>query len=280
MLNNAPVKTLKHDGYTVEGWSRAAVQSYWRVPELKLGFDLGAHPWDFMGTPTWLISHCHLDHIAALPLYVARRRLMKMAAPKIYLPAFAVNAVRAMLDSFVKLDRGRMPCDLIGVEGGQEIELSRELVLNVLKTKHTVPSVGFVVSERRKKLKQQYLELSGDQIRDLRESGTEITEERRLPLVGYTGDTSPKGLDDNPLFYETKILITEMTFAADDHRKELIHKNGHMHLDDFVARKNDFNNEVIIAGHFSTRYSRHQAEKIVKKRLPDLMDGRLKVWVS
>jgi ribonuclease Z len=280
MLKNAPLQTIKHDGYTVEGWSRAAVQSYWRIPELKLGFDLGAHPWDFMGTPTWLISHCHLDHIAALPLYIARRRLMKMAKPTIYLPAYAVDNVRKMLSSFERLDRGRMPCDLIGVQGGDEIELSRELLLNVQKTKHTVPSVGFVISERRKKLKTEYLELTGEQIRDLRESGTEITHEQRLPLVGYTGDTSPKGLDDNPIFYETKILITEMTFVADDHRKELIHKNGHMHLDDFVARKDEFDNELIIAGHFSTRYNRHQAEKIVKKRLPEMLGGRLKVWVS
>src|SRR5258707_1566420 len=62
----------------------AAVQSYWRIPELKLGFDLGAQPWDFMGTPNWFISHSHLDHIAALPVYVARRRMMKMEPPNIY----------------------------------------------------------------------------------------------------------------------------------------------------------------------------------------------------
>ncbi|MFT5300713.1 MAG: ribonuclease Z [Mariniblastus sp.] len=279
MLNNAPLKTLKHDGLTVEGYSRAAVQSYWRIPELKLGFDLGAHPWDFMGTPSWLISHCHLDHIAALPLYVARRRMMKMEPPKIYVPAFAIQAIQNMLQSFVRLDRGRMPCELIGVEGGQEIELTRELVLNVYNTKHTVPSVGFIVSERRKKLKEEFLELSGEEIRDLRESGTEITVEHRKPLVGYTGDTSPAGLDNNPEFYDAKILITEMTFIAPEHRKELIHKNGHMHLDDFVDRQDKFNNEIVIAGHFSTRYNRHQAEKVVKNRIPEMLGDRLKLWV-
>lgn len=280
MLKNAPIQSLKHDGLTVEGYSRAAVQSYWRIPEMKLGFDLGAHPWDFMGVPTWLISHCHLDHIAALPLYVARRRLMKMSKPKVILPAYAVDKVRRMLQSFEQLDRGRMPCELVGVEPGDELELSRELVLDVVKTKHTIPSVGFVVSERRNKLKPEYLDLSGEQIRDLKANGTEITQEVRIPRVGYTGDTSPRGLDDNPVFYETKILITEMTFVAADHRREMIHKNGHMHLDDFVARRDEFKNEVVIAGHFSTRYNRHQAEKIVKKRLPDLLDGRLKIWVS
>ena len=279
MLNNAPVQKLKHDGLTVEGYSRAAVQSYWRIPELKLGFDLGAHPWDFMGTPTWLISHCHLDHIAALPLYVSRRRLMKMDPPRIYLPEFAVNSVRGMLDSFVRLDRGRMPCELIGVKPGQQIELTRELVLRVFETRHTVSSVGYIISERRKKLKKEFLDLSGAQIRDLRESGTEVTTEYRKPLVGFTGDTSPKGLDNNPEFYEPKILITEMTFVSPEHRKELIHKNGHMHLDDFVARQDKFNNEIVIAGHFSTRYNRSQAEKIVNKRLPDMLGGRLKLWL-
>ena len=87
MVNNAPVKTLQHNDLTIEGYSRAAVQTYWRFPELKLGFDLGAQPWSFMGTETWFVTHGHLDHVAALPVYVARRRMMKMTPPVIYMPA-------------------------------------------------------------------------------------------------------------------------------------------------------------------------------------------------
>ena len=56
MVHNLPVKTLVHKDLTIEGYSRAAVQSYWRIPELKLGFDLGGSPWDFMGTPTIFIN--------------------------------------------------------------------------------------------------------------------------------------------------------------------------------------------------------------------------------
>ena len=55
-VDNAPVRTLQHKGLTIEGYSRAAVQTYWRVPEMKLGFDLGAQPWSFMSTPTWFVS--------------------------------------------------------------------------------------------------------------------------------------------------------------------------------------------------------------------------------
>src|SRR6187399_464725 len=139
MIENAPVKTLVHKSLTVEGYSRAAVQTYWRVPELKLGFDLGAQPWSFMSTPNWFVSHSHLDHLAALPVYVARRRMMKMEPPTIYLPEEVVEATERMLKAWQKLDRGRMVCQLIGVKPGQEIELSREHVATVFATTHTVP---------------------------------------------------------------------------------------------------------------------------------------------
>src|SRR4051812_48996181 len=137
-VDNAPVRTLVHKGLTVEGYSRAAVQTYWRIPEMKLGFDLGAQPWSFMSTPNWFISHTHLDHLAALPVYVARRRMMKMEPPTIYLPAEAVDPVGALLRAWQRLDRGRMNVNLIGVEAGQEIELSRELVVSAFATKHTI----------------------------------------------------------------------------------------------------------------------------------------------
>src|SRR5665213_3099499 len=71
VVDNMPVKTLVHKDLTIEGYSRAAVQTYWRIPELKIGFDLGGQPWSFMGTNTWFVSHSHLDHLAALPVYVA-----------------------------------------------------------------------------------------------------------------------------------------------------------------------------------------------------------------
>src|SRR5213595_2178761 len=137
-VDNAPYLTHTHAGLTIEGYSRAAVQTYWRVPELKLGFDLGAQPWDFMGTPNWFISHAHLDHIAALPVYVARRRMMKMEPPTIYLPVESVDDVRKLLLVMQRLDRGRQTCELVGVEAGVEIELSREIVVTTFATTHTI----------------------------------------------------------------------------------------------------------------------------------------------
>ena len=278
-VDNAPVRSLVHKGMTVEGYSRAAVQTYWRVPELKLGFDLGAQPWSFMSTPNWFVSHTHLDHIAALPVYVARRRMMKMEPPTIYLPEDAVPAVEMLLRAVQKLDRGRLPAQLVGVTPGQEIELSRELVVKVFPTRHTITSVGFLVYERRKKLKPEYRHLSGDEIRDLRLTGVEVSAEIRIPKIAFMGDTAPGGLDALPDLYRAEVLILEMTFVAPGERASVIHKYGHTHLDDIIARADRFENDLILASHFSTRLHPDQILRIVERRLPEVLRGRLKLWL-
>lgn len=278
MLDNAPVRSENLAGILVEGYSRAAVQTYWRLPELKIGFDLGGQPWSFMASPVYFVSHGHLDHIAAIPSYVSRRRMMKMEPPIIYLPEHLIDPVDKLLKLFQKLDRGRMPCDLRPAVAGEDIEVSRELVVTPYPTTHSVPSLGYILWERRKKLKQEYLGLTGDQIRNLKFSGVEITEEKRIPLVAFTGDTSAAGLDRHPANFTAKVLITELTFVAKGHRRDRIQKYGHIHLDDIIERRGQFQNEVIVASHFSTRYQDDRFARIVHKRLPDMLDGRLLLW--
>jgi ribonuclease Z len=121
--------------------------------------------------------------------------------------------------------------------------------------------------------------LSGTEIRDLRLSGVEIASEIRLPRVAYLGDTAPRGLDAEPDLYRAEILILEMTFVAAGERPEVIHKYGHTHLDDILARAERFENDVIIASHFSTRLHSDQIQRIVQRRLPESLKGRLKVWL-
>ena len=91
---------------TVEGFSRAPIKSFWRIPELKLGFDLGWQPWEYMGTPRWFITHTHMDHILALPAYAARRQMMDMTPTllaSLVMGAIIYLAVLPFENDFVKL---------------------------------------------------------------------------------------------------------------------------------------------------------------------------------
>ena len=277
-VDNLPLLSLRHEPYTIEGWSRAAVQTYWRIPELKLGLDIGGAPWAFMGTPTIAITHAHLDHLAALPQYVARRRMMKMDAPTILLPQQAHKPTEHMLRSWHKLDRGRMACELIGLEPGAEHWLNRDTVVTCFPTVHTVPSLGYVVWDVRRKLKPEYQHLKGPEIRDLRLAGTEVAHEVRVPMLCFCGDTAAEGLDADPAVYNAKILITEMSFFRPEHSRSKIRKFGHTHLDDLVARADRFENERIILGHLSTRTSPQQAQRALDKRLPKTLADRVHLW--
>ena len=142
-----------------------------------------------------------------------------------------------------------------------------------------MPSLGYLVWERRLKLKEEYHGLPGERIRDLRLGGVAVTREVRSPLLAYTGDTSPAGLDNFPPAYEAKVLITELSFIRPNHRREKIHKFGHMHLDDFLDRADRFKNELIVAAHFSTRYHPNEVRKLLDVKLPPELKAKMKLWI-
>ena len=279
-IDNAPYDALPHGGLTVEGWSRAGVQTYWRVPELRVGFDFGAAPWDFLATPTWFVSHAHLDHLVALPTFLARRATMKLPPPTVYVPAEVVDGVSALLAAWRVLDRGPQDCTLIGMAPGDAIDLSATHFVTAFATHHPVPSRGYVVWERRHKLKEEFVNLPGDTLKELRESGVSLTTDVPVPLVCYTGDTGPAGLDADPAVYKAKILITELSFARPEQSRETIHRFGHLHLEDFVERADRFENEVIVAGHVTTRDSPEDVSKLANERMPPGLRARLKIWGS
>ena len=163
MINNLPVKTLTHKDLTIEGYSRAAVQTYWRIPELKIGFDLGAQPWSFMGTPTWFVSHTHMDHLVALPVYVARRRMMKMEPP-IDLSARGGHRTGGTDPAALQPAGPRAAAVQVVADaaGRRDRAVARARGHGLGHDSHTVPSLGFVVWERRRKLKPEYQGLPGE----------------------------------------------------------------------------------------------------------------------
>jgi ribonuclease Z len=52
-----------------------------------------------------------------------------------------------------------------------------------------------------------------------------------------------------------------------------------MHLDDIVDRRGRFKNELVIAAHLSTRYHAKTVRALVSKAIPDMLDGRMQLWL-
>src|SRR4029079_10575840 len=108
----------------------------------------------------------------------------------------------------------------------------------------------------------------------MRESGVQMTNEVSVPLVCYTGDTGPAGLDADPAVYEAKILIVEMSFARPEHSRERIHAFGHLHLDASADRAERFRNELIVAAHVTSRDEPADFQRWVNERLAAGVRGR------
>ena len=107
-----------------------------------MGFDLGAQPWSFMSTPSWFVSHTHLDHIAACRSTWPRRRMMKMEPPTIYMPAEAIEPVERMPRRSAARP-GPAAVELCRLKPGDEVELSRELVVTAFPTGTRSPRWAF-----------------------------------------------------------------------------------------------------------------------------------------
>jgi ribonuclease Z len=277
-IDNLPVRSHRHGQLTVEGWSRAGIQTYWRVPELRVGFDLGGIPWEWTPTGTWFISHAHLDHLMALPAFLARRWMMKYPPPTIHVPVEILDGVRQLLAAWQTLDHGKLDCTLVGVAPGDQVELSKDHYVTVFPTAHPVPSRGYVVWERRQKLRDEFVGLPGDRLKELREAGTELTAEVSVPLVCYTGDTGPAGLDADPAVYSARVLIAELSFMRAEHSRDRIHAFGHLHLDDFLERADRFRNELIVVGHVTSRDEPADLRRLIDERAPLKLRERLIVW--
>ena len=107
-----------------------------------------------------------------------------------------------------------------------------------------------------------------------------MTREQNVDLVGCSETINELRAEIERVSHsDAKVLITEMSFIRPNHRREKIHKFGHMHLDDFLERADRFKNELIVCGHFSTRYHPNEVRKLLEAKLPASLKSRVKLWV-
>ena len=277
-IETCPVRSMRFGAITLEGYSRAGVQSYWRVPEWKLAFDIGAMAWDFRHASVWCISHAHLDHIAALPVMVARRWIMGLSPPTVLVPAESLAGVQELLDIFQKLDKGSQDCTLIGVEAGDRFDLGPTRYVEAWATEHPVPSRGYVVWEKKRKIRPEYADLKSNEVARLRKQGVEVADVADEPLLAYTGDTNAEGLDRCPAAFLAKLLVMECSFYRAGANRERVSRFGHVHIDDVAERAGKFQNEAVVFAHLSTRHTPAEAQAAIDKLLPESLRSRIVVW--
>lgn len=301
MLPGAPAREgqlgfLYLPPYRVQGISVAGEQTVIQVPELDIGFDIGQCTRAILSVPTIALSHAHMDHVGGLPYWFSQRYFQKIGGethmpdavdgkPRVPVGRCVCHPeiephLRAMMRAWEPLERQRTPFDIVGLAPDADLELRNNTFLRAIATKHTVPSLGFSVVERRSKLREEYRDLPQERLRELRTQGVEITRQLEIPLVAYTGDTAPGDFLVRDEFAEAKIVIAECTFFEPGHG-DRARTGMHLHIDDIVRMLPVWKAEAIVLVHASRRttigYARERIASLAgthADRIHLLMDHR------
>ncbi|CAA6671704.1 unnamed protein product [Spirodela intermedia] len=236
-------------------------------PTLKIAFDIGRCPHRAISQDFLFISHGHMDHIGGLPMYVASRAMFRMKPPTIFVPSSIRDIVEKLFEVYRAMDQTELKHNLVSLNVGEEIEMTKDLKVRSFRTYHVVPSQGYVIYAVRQKLKQEYSNLTGNEIRDLRLSGVEVTSAVASPEIAFTGDTRSDFMVDpeNADVLKARVLVMECTFVDETMTVEDSRNCGHTHISEIASRADRFQNKAIILIHFSGRYLLNEIKAAVSK---------------
>ncbi|KAM4115451.1 hypothetical protein ACJW30_04G151200 [Castanea mollissima] len=211
-----------------------------------------------------------------LPMYVATRGLYRMKPPTIIVPKCIKADVEQLFEVHRRMDQSELKHNLIGLDVGEEFYLRKDLKVRPFKTYHVIPSQGYVVYSVKQKLKQEYIGLPGNEIKNLKLSGVEITYTVTVPEIAFTGDTmSDFIVDQNNIdALRSRILVMECTFVDNSVQVEGARDYGHTHISEIIGHAERFENKAILLIHFSARHTAEEIQRAVSA-LPSPLAGRV-----
>jgi ribonuclease Z len=186
----------------------------------------------------------------------------------VFVPAEAAADAAAWLAASERLENVGYGVDVVAASPGDRVRLRNDRELRVLPGRHRVPTVGYLFSEVRHKLRAELEGLPGVEIAERRARGETVTRREEIPLLAYPGDCSPEVFDAAPELFEARVLLIECSFVLPED-VDRAREYAHIHLNDLVARASLFRNEAIVLTHFSLRYRNEQ----IREALAHLPDG-------
>jgi len=221
--------------------------------------------------PTHLaITHGHADHTFGLPGFVAARRFgigdpekpLTIVYPE---NSRGVDVVRGTVER--QWPREVFPLTWIPARPGFELDLGRNKVLRAFEADHPSAdlALGYLVLERRRRLKPEFQGMAEADIRQLaRERGRDaLMEDYAHVLFAHTGDSMPI---DPAIVRQADLLVHDATFLVEEDRRERIHATTAEAIT--VAREARV--RTLVLQHLSVRYERGEAIPALKRQVSEL----------
>ena len=257
-----------HAGLNFNGLSLAGIRTCIAIPELSLAFDLAQGLPYAIGMNTFLISHGHMDHASGIPYVISQKAMHSHKTPHFYMPESMVDPMKEIMNQWSLIEGHQYDFQFTGLMPNDAFTLSSRYLVKTFKTVHRIPSLGYSVYRKYRKLRKDLDGRPSEEITNVRQRGEDPTEERTELVVSFTGDTQIEFLDEAPEVAHSKILLMEATYL--DSKKTIASAKewGHIHLDELIPRLPNITSEKIVLIHSSARYSFEEASKILSQRLP------------
>ena len=284
---------LKNGKNTLTLWgdSISMMQSGFYIPSHKFMLDAGINC-DF--TPDHIfITHTHSDHAQQLAAILTGAQ----SCPKVYAPLGTIRFLQEFLlakqkmsacDDNLTLDDIKHKCQFVSCDAGVSFELNIKknvIRVDILKTEHRVPSVGYAFSIKNTKLREEFVGLSGKEIAEKRKSGVEVSQVYFKPWFMYIGDSTHRWIEFNKEVMDRRFpfIICECTFIGDlnkDHdAKQAADQYTHTCWEDLKPLIDKHNTDddgnpkklrsLFVLTHWSNRYKISDIDKVFENE-PDV----------
>ncbi len=254
---------------TISGYSTALFSTWYFIEELGLLFDCGDGLTSALLQKSRkiehvFISHADRDHLTGLLQF--NQLNARNNAPVVHYPKDS-GSFPALRDFSVKFDPHVRGTVWKPIQDKDRTWIRKDIYVEAIRNNHVAcdaslcKSLGYKVVQVKSKLKEEYVSLSGQEIREAIERlGKAATHtDIETVLLSYSGDTPCENFEH---WNNSNILIHEATFMGGEEDKQIqAHGNSHSNLEDVIRSVAETNIGCLILGHFSSRYSDEQIDR-------------------
>lgn len=240
--------------YKIKGYSRGGFQTGFILEPIKLFLDSGVP--SYIKPHTILITHTHQDHIKSLYCNLLETNKVNVIS-NIESISFLQDYLNAnkSLNSLIKSKFTNW--NPLPIHNKKTIVIGNtNYLIESYDLDHEITTLGYGITEIRNKLKDEYKELSQQELESLKKSNIEITNKINYPILFFCGDTSYTSLETLP-FNDFPVFIIECSFLYDEHINEARGKK-HLHILDLIPIVETNKNTKFIFIHFSLRYNKNE----------------------
>ena len=225
---------LSKTGLRLKGHSRSTEMTCFYIPDLCIYWDAGVH--GYYNCDHMFITHGHGDHIQSINgiLKSQKQERSKKATP-IYCPQELTKMLFKYIESFFQANANNpyLKCHKIvnmkGVNPGDRIPLkikNHNYVVDAYQCCHSVPTLGYGLSETRDKLIDELVGRPTAEIVAMKKTGKIITKTTEVPLLCFLGDTTHEVFEkkENAKILTYPNIIVECTFLEEDELIEAVNR--------------------------------------------------------